>query len=196
MKTNQVMIRPMGQFEVQQRTKDGMFNATALILQWNKEKKANKNVSDFLELGKTEEFCLELIKEELNIELSKYGESPEKLIVSKLRKGKIKDIYTISRGVNGGTWMHPYLFIDFAMWINPKFKLQVIKFVYDHLISYRHKAGDNYRYLMGWLATLDRSDYQAVAKAMNFVVFNKHESGRLRQTANEHQLKELDELQM
>ena len=59
MKTNQAMIRPMGQFEVQQRTKDGMFNATALILQWNKEKKANKNVSDFLEQGKTEEFCLE-----------------------------------------------------------------------------------------------------------------------------------------
>ena len=31
MKTNQAMIRPMGQFQVVQRTKDGMFNATALI---------------------------------------------------------------------------------------------------------------------------------------------------------------------
>ena len=35
MKTNQNMIRKMGNFEVIQRTKDGFFNATALLKQWN-----------------------------------------------------------------------------------------------------------------------------------------------------------------
>lgn len=35
MKTNNIMVRPMGQFKVEQRTKDGMFNATALLKQWN-----------------------------------------------------------------------------------------------------------------------------------------------------------------
>ncbi len=35
MKTNQEMIRPMGNFNVIQRTKDGMFNATDLLKQWN-----------------------------------------------------------------------------------------------------------------------------------------------------------------
>ena len=35
MKTNQNMIRKMGDFEVVQRTKDGMFNATGLLKQWN-----------------------------------------------------------------------------------------------------------------------------------------------------------------
>lgn len=35
MKTNQVMIRPMGDFAVTQRTKDGFFNATELLKQWN-----------------------------------------------------------------------------------------------------------------------------------------------------------------
>ncbi|MBC7407182.1 MAG: KilA-N domain-containing protein [Arcicella sp.] len=34
-----------------------------------------------------------------------------------------------NKGVNAGTWMHPILFIDFAMWINPKFKVKVLKFV-------------------------------------------------------------------
>lgn len=34
MKTNQVMIRPMGDFKVTQRTKDGFFNATELAKAW------------------------------------------------------------------------------------------------------------------------------------------------------------------
>ena len=35
MKTNQIRIRPMGEFKVTQRTKDGFFNATDLLKQWN-----------------------------------------------------------------------------------------------------------------------------------------------------------------
>lgn len=31
MKTNQIMVRPMGDFKVTQRTKDGFFNATELL---------------------------------------------------------------------------------------------------------------------------------------------------------------------
>ncbi len=31
MKTNNIILRPMGQFKVGQRTKDGMFNATQLL---------------------------------------------------------------------------------------------------------------------------------------------------------------------
>lgn len=43
--------------------------------------------------------------------------------------------YLKTRGKNGGTWMHPILFIDFAMWINPSFKYDVLKFVYDEMAS-------------------------------------------------------------
>lgn len=35
MKTNQIMVRPMGEFKVTQRTCDGFFNATGLLKQWN-----------------------------------------------------------------------------------------------------------------------------------------------------------------
>lgn len=52
--------------------------------------------------------------------------------------------YLKTRGKNGGTWMHPILFIDFAMWINPSFKYDVLKFVYDELIKFRNLAGDAY----------------------------------------------------
>jgi len=51
-------------------------------------------------------------------------------------------VYLKSRGKNGGTWMHPILFIDFAMWINPKFKVKVLKFLHDKLIKHRIDTGD------------------------------------------------------
>ena len=63
----------------------------------------------------------------------------------------INDVVKYDKGVhtsNGRTsdkvWMHPYLFIKFAMWINSTFEVQVIKFVFDELISLRCDAGDNY----------------------------------------------------
>lgn len=38
MKTNMIMCRKMNNFSVLQRTKDGMFNATNLLNQWNNAK--------------------------------------------------------------------------------------------------------------------------------------------------------------
>lgn len=40
--------------------------------------------------------------------------------------------------------MHPFLFTKFAMWINPRFEVKVIRFVYDEMIQYRNLAGDAY----------------------------------------------------
>lgn len=42
------IVRPMGQFNVEQRMNDGMFNATALLKQWNKVKNESKSTSEFL----------------------------------------------------------------------------------------------------------------------------------------------------
>lgn len=121
MKTNQNMIRKMGNFDVIQRTKDSMFNATQLLKQWNKYSGQKKMISHFLENISTKEF----IKVLENDNDTSYRNS----VIMKSRANK---------GINAGTWMHPYLFIDFAMWLNPKFKLEVIKFVYDQLVNYPH----------------------------------------------------------
>jgi len=118
MKTNQVMLRPMGCFSVEQRTKDGVFNASALLKQWNESAGDKKEIKKFFENQNTKEFISALIEEEnLN------GE---------------KSAYLTSRGkYNGGTWMHPILFVKFAMWLNPRFEVKVIKFIYDQMIAYR-----------------------------------------------------------
>ena len=46
----------MGQFEVLQRTKDGMFNATALLNQWNRAAGMKKEMNDYLRLQSTHDF--------------------------------------------------------------------------------------------------------------------------------------------
>lgn len=182
------MTRRMGQFEVLQRTKDGMFNATALLRQWNESVKTSSNLNpqkngylkrkdldDYFHLQSTKDF-LSALQADADF---KDGNPP----------------YLTSRGkYSGGTWMSPLLFIDFAMWLNPKFKVQVLKFVYDELIKCRTAAGDNYNVLAKSIAALPDVDYPQVARALNWIVFNKHERD-IRNTATPQQLQDMDELQ-
>jgi hypothetical protein len=171
------MNRDMGKFKVHQRTKDGMFNATSLLKQWNQESGMKKKIEHFFENQSTKEFIDTILE-------SDDFHTPNSVYVKS----------RASRGNNAGTWMHPYLFIDFAMWINPKFKLEVIKFVYDQLIKQRHEAGDNYIILSSAGARLRGYNYSEVATALQWIVFNRTEKN-LRQNASENQLKELANIQ-
>lgn len=170
MKTNVIMTRNMGDFDINQRTVDGYFNATELLKQWNDKLGMKKEIADFFKMDQTRDFIDILINEEL----TNTGKSP----------------YLATRGNKGGTWMHPVLFIKFAMWINPKFEYYVIRFVYDHLIAFRHAAGDNYRGLTAAVQRLENVDYSKLAKALNYVIFGRHDQG-LRQTASEKELNDL-----
>lgn len=174
MKTSVNMVRKMGDFNVIQRTKDGMFDATELLKQWNSRSGQRKGVDEFIRKQSTQEFISTLeVEESINT---------TKVVLS--RKGK-----------KGGTWMHPLLFIDFAMWLNPRFKYHVLKFVYDQLIEQRHRAGDMYRTLSNAAKQLPGVDYRRIAKGLNYITFGRHESGTLRQTATTEQLNELSEIQ-
>ena len=177
MKTNVIMVRKMGVFDVNQRTKDGMFNANSLLKQWNVANDSKKEIKDYFDNKSTQEF----------IDVLKNDESTIGGIVPMIKS-------RASKGENAGTWMHPYLFIDFAMWINPKFKFEVIKFVYDELIKYRNDAGDNYVSLSASGVKLKGYDFIEVAKAMQWIVFGR--TGKeLRQTATQKELVELNDLQ-
>lgn len=78
MKTNVIMNRSMGGLTVNQRTKDGMFNATKLLEQWNDSKgltgRKGKRIDDFLKLKSTEEFINALNEEILNTDDVRYSE--------------------------------------------------------------------------------------------------------------------------
>lgn len=177
MKTNQVMLRPMGQFEVVQRTKDGMFNATALLKQWNAQLNVPiRKMDNYFNSAKTQEFINTILQRE-NLNTPKM-------------------VYLKSRGKEGGTWMHPLLFIDFAMWINPAFKYDVLKFVYDQMIQYRNNAGDAYRELSSAVATIVprsemKSKMRKIGEALNWIIFNAHEKMMRNKQGEEDKQKEL-----
>lgn len=119
MKTNQFMIRNNDAFI--QRTKDGFFNATVLLDNWNKRE------------------CIQVKQ------LARYKENKTtKEFIKQLQKEGVKNPYISGRGKFGGTWMHGKLFIDFAMWVSVEFKSIVIDYVLDGLIKSRHEAGDYY----------------------------------------------------
>lgn len=173
------MIRPMGVFSVKQRTKDGFFCATELLRQWNEAMEQKKELKKFFENQNTKEFILALIEEEdLDGEKSAYVKSKA------------------SRGNNAGTWMHPILFVKFAMWINPRFEVQVIKFVYDQMIAYRNEAGDSYKELASAVSKLVGKDFMRVAmskiaKGINYCVFGEHETLIRNQFGDEKKMREL-----
>lgn len=183
MKTNQIMIRQMGEFSVKQRTKDGFFNATELLKQWNRVSGMKKEVTKFLDLGSTSELVKIIMeREDLHTQDSTYVKS------------------RASRGDNAGTWMHPVLFIDFAMWINPSFKYDVIKFVYDDMIRYRNLAGDSYKELASAISKIVPKTFipkamQKVGEALNWIVFDSHESLLRNKHGNESKQRELWQLE-
>ena len=180
MTTNNVMVRPMGDFVVQQRTKDGMFNATTLLRQWNDSTGSKKELKHYFANSSTNEFIDALMKE-------------EKL------NGR-NSAYLTSRGKSGGTWMHPLLFIDFAMWINPTFKVKALKFVYDQMIKYRNEAGDAYKALSAAVATLVEKPFMAgamstISKAINYCVFGDHKKMIRNERGEESQQRALFEME-
>ena len=80
------------------------------------------------------------------------------------------------------------------MWINPSFELQVIKFVFDELISLRCDAGDNYSQLMKRVYGFTDCDFSKVAVALNWVVFNEHCKQR-RDCGTVEQMRDLRQLE-
>lgn len=195
MKTNQNLIRNMGEFEVTQRTEDGMFNATAVLKQWNDKTGMKKEVADYFKNDSTKEFINTIIEREF--ENNRKALNINNTVNSPVYDNQlVSAVYQTRRGLmNGGTWMHPLLFIDFAMWINPSFKYDVLKFVYDELIKYRNEAGDAYREMCEAVAAVSpkneiAANISKVAEAVNHIAIGDHEK-MIRNKASEDQMKEL-----
>lgn len=153
------MTRQLANFKVEQRTKDGYFNLTGLLNSWNSETGAKKELKDYFGNKATQEFIKALAEEE-NL------------------KGE-KSPYLASRGKNGGTWGHPLLFIDFAMWLNPAFKVKVLKFVSDQMLSYRNEAGEAYKMLASAVSNIVpknsiREYMETIAKGLNWIIVGRH----------------------
>lgn len=129
-KTEVLMRRKLFGENVLQKSKSEFFSATALVKAGNKwrlnEGKPLFNLSQWFSLKSTKEFIEELE--------NKYG----KVVI----KG---------RGRGAHIWVHPLLFIDIALAISPKLKVEVYEWLLDKLIQNRNDSGDSYKRMCGVL---------------------------------------------
>lgn len=194
MKTVNVLTRKMGDFNVFQRTSDGYFDANSLLKQWNDNPdNIRRKFSVFIDSPKTIEF-LEALKDDES-HSPKMDNGDNQLFV------KVKGRVTKHGKTPDKIWMHPLLFIKFAMWINPRFEVQVLKFVHDQLIDYRDKAGDAYRRMSSALSKIvDSSRFkdkiQDLARSLNIIVYGLHETMIRDSVGEEVKAKELMELEI
>jgi hypothetical protein len=195
--SNFTLVRKMENFDINQRTSDGMFNASYLLNQWNSVGgNTRRRMDKYLSSSRTQEFIQTIKEKEGIIETSKNGDSCKLAEWSKMTnvgnqvvtKSYNDGVICFKKGRTlkgkGSTpdeyWFHPFLFIDFAMYLNPKFQYDVIKFVYDNLVNLRVDIAKRYK---AWTSTLksagakEPEDYQRIAKCMNYVVFGKHFEG-------------------
>jgi len=192
MKTNQIITRKMGDFNVYQQTKDAYFDASALLQQWNMNRKTKKSMPEFLRIKPTKEFIDELGKE-LKMNDTDYNQHQEPTLIYTIKGRTLKGKGSTPDKV----WMHPYLFIKFAMWLNPRFEVQVIKFVYDQLITLRNQIGDGYKEFSNACAKIGcvtPEDYKTMARCLNCAVLGKERQSRQRNELNEKEADEIDKI--
>lgn len=118
------MERRLFDVSIKQQSSGGFFSATDLVNAGNKWRLHNDkslfNLSMYL---KSKSFCE--FKDEME---SKYG-----------------NVIINGRGRNSATWVHPLIFIDIALAINPKLKIEVYEWLFDNLIKFRNDSGDSYK---------------------------------------------------
>lgn len=124
MKTQVVMKRELFGCEISQQSKTEFFSATDLVNAANVWRITNGlkvfNLSQYLKGTSFTEFKNELEK--------KYGA-----------------VISSSKGRSSNTWVHPLIFIDIALAINPKLKIEVYEWLFDNLIKFRNDSGDSYK---------------------------------------------------
>ena len=174
---------------VDQRTSDKFFNATSFLKRASELSGKDVRIADFLDNKNTKEFLNTLEMDLLQNNANQRG---------------FKHIaYEIKRGRNGATWMHPYLFVKFAMWLSPAFELKIIKWTYDNLVEFRLLAGDHYKEMCDAAASRYWDYYRKAAgpeifigeaHILNQLVFG-NPSGNQRNMATEAQLYLMNSLQ-
>lgn len=187
--------RPMGDYNVIQRAADGMFNANALLKQWNEANPNKKRrIDKFLATDGTKEFIEALMDD---IQVSENQPNVKNDISTPVLK------IVKPRGIKGGgrtegeVWMHPLLFMKFAMYINPRFEVNVLKMVADQLIYYRNKVADMWREWNAMVARFGGNDtetFKRLARCLNKATFGYHKEG-MRDFATSEELQEMARIQ-
>lgn len=174
METAVLMERKLFDCVVRQNSKTGMICVNDMLIAGNHWRAVNKlpsfNYQSWYNTESTKEFIKELEKQ--------FGE-----------------VVYAKRGNNGSTWFHPYLFIDLALAISPKLKIEVYTWLYDELLKHRNYSGDSYKKMCGALFSNTKSKSTFPRDIMKLAEYIKNQIGvKDWQTATEEQLRLRDKL--
>jgi len=194
MKTAVIMQRQFNGMTIRQNSKSGFLNVNDLLACYLTENpSSNKQVEHYLKLKQTKEFAEAIREAELESILQNANKNGD-LVLPMLEPLGVLDT---KRGKNGGTWVHPYMFLDFAMWLNPRFKMWAMSIIEDKLIALRNEAGDRFKEMSQALSlsgAVSPRDYAREAAMINRIVFNGATKEQ-RDLASESQLDLLNKLQ-
>lgn len=174
MKTQVLMKRDLFGHSISQQSKTEHFSATDLVKAGNEWRRNNGlslfNLPQFLANDNCKSFISELE--------NKYG-----------------SVISVTRGRNGKTWVHPLLFIDIALGINPKLKVEVYEWIFDNLIKFRNDSGDSYKEMSAAIYTRFGNNREFPTFIQNVAIEIKKACGvEDWQSATEGQLRNRDKI--
>ena len=128
MKTEQILERDFYDGRVRQRHQSRLFSANDLFdIYRSHNPTTKKTLQNYFALQSTKELVDTLEH------------------VERIPANQVMDVRL---GKRGGTWVHAYVLIDLAMWLDTSFKVRVLGWVYDNLCYLRDAAGDDFKDLM------------------------------------------------
>lgn len=192
MKTNQMMHRKLSELDVFQRTDNGMYNLTALLEQWNNEHpEKEKRLKDYLRLNSTQELMEEITKS--HWENSPDGQNQEVTITKTVKgrntkNGRTKDI----------VYGNQYLFLDAAIWMNAKYKVEAYDMLLNDPIIERNVIGDRYKDFSACcnlIGCKTPDDYKNMARCLNCAVLGVNRQSEQRNNLTKDECIKLGRLQ-
>ena len=156
---------------------------------------SDRRINDILSSNTSSERVYYILKERGFIEagISAFMDEVQKTSLVRVMK-KYGSYKTIGRGENRTTMCEKYIWIMLALELNPEIYAKVVCWIGDSLIINRIEAGDKYNDLCRACSKFKDVDYRIIAKGLNYIIFNVHET-LIRNKATQLELKELDDLQ-
>ena len=205
MKTNVIMKseqdRNLFGITIRQETKTGFFNLSDLQESFTRKRIAegwkDKRIDHILNYMDSHERIYYLLQEQGLIIPPVAGfiqEVKNQGIIKTLKKYNV--FKTTGARHTKTQWCNPYIFTMISLELHPQFYAKVVFWVTDKLIINRIEAGDFCKALNSAVHRFnpDGTQYITLAKALNYIVFNKHEAG-IRNTGSNAQLKELSSIE-
>lgn len=186
---------------IRQETKTGFLNLSDLQHCFDslrlKRGWTNKHIPELISRRENIERIFYILEKQkvITVDISTFIELVENKGISTVLKS-FGEYKTTGARQTKTTYVNPYIWILIALELSPEFYANAVIWLSDKLILNRIEAGNFYISLTASIKKFNpqAEQYMLLAKALNYIVFNRHEAG-IRNIASTKQLKELEDLE-